>query len=175
MGLFDSLKKGLDTINKEAGKYKDDLQRELDKFSNQVQSNHNAQPAQPQYSPQQQYQQSQPDSVYPDVVNPQADRFADFDDIISRNFADYEVRRNMPASELMADCHPACTPVQFMFFRDGAPVLAVVLVRTNNYRGMNVLGTKRICDAKGIRYIRFYHEYENTEEYVVNRIRENLK
>ncbi len=166
MGLFDALKKNLDDLTKEVEKHKDDIRKGLEQFAAQ-QNNSSAQKTE---------ERVQPEPVsYPAPVRKEfVDQFPKFDDIISRNFADYEVRRNVPASELMSDCHPACTPVQFMFYKDGKPVLAVVLVKENNYRGMNVLGTKRICDAKNITYIRFYHEYENDEAYVVERIRKYL-
>lgn len=169
MGLFDSLKKNLGNIDlgniaKEAEKYKEDLQKNLGKFGVQQST-----PA-----PEKKEPVEEEPVYYQPKKRAAEDQFPKFDDIISRNFPDYEVRRNLPASELMSDCHPACTPIQFMFYKDGAPVLAVVLVRENNYRGMNVLGTKKICDAKNIKYIRFYHEYENNETYVVNRIRDNL-
>lgn len=103
-----------------------------------------------------------------------ADLFPKFDDVITRRFADCEVRRNLPACELDPACHPACTPVQFLFYKNGAPSLAVVLVQQNTYRGMNVIGTKQICERLGIRYLRFFAEYDNEEEYVVERIRSAL-
>ncbi len=167
MGLFDSLKKNLGNISKEAEKYKDEIQKGIEKFAAE-QNLRQSQPA----------QQAEPvkEADYPAPVRAEeaVDQFPKFDDIITRNFSDWEVKRNLPASALMSDCHPACTPVQFMFYKDSEPVLAVVLVKTNNYKGMNVLGTKRICDAKNIPYLRFYHEFDNNESYVVDRIRKHL-
>ncbi len=174
MGLFDSLKKNLGDIQKTIETNKDDLLKEIEKLGvkpEQTQSAPQAQPQQNDYS-QPFYEE---ESVYPHAVNDgSVDQFAKFEGIIERNFADCEVKKNVPASELKADCHPACTPVQFMFYKNGAPALAVVLVKTNNYRGRNVKGTQDICKANGINYIRFYQEYENAEDYVVNRIKENL-
>ena len=43
-----------------------------------------------------------------------------------------------------------------------------------NYCGMNVLGTKKICDDKRIKYLRFYEEYNTEESYIVDRIKKNL-
>lgn len=166
MGLFDSLKKNLGDLSKELEKHKDDIQKGLGQFTAQ-QSSGAAQRAEDRIQPE---PVDYPAPVKKEVV----DQFPKFDDIISRNFAGCDVRRNVAASELMSDCHPACTPVQFMFYEGGRPVLAVVLVKTNNYRGMNVLGTKKICDAKNIPYIRFYQEYENDEAYVVERIKKYL-
>lgn len=162
MGLFDSLKK--DVLKN----IKNSVPEDFLNLAKQAAP----QKAQPQSAPQ--TQTSAP--AYPEPVRQQAvpDQFPKFDAIITAHFSEYEVRRNLPARELLPECHPACTPVQFMFYKDGKPVLAVVLVKTNNYRGMNVLGTKKICDAMNIPYLRFYHEYENAEDYVVQRIREHL-
>jgi hypothetical protein len=174
MGLFDSLKKAINTdaVKNAVG---EDVFTKLEKATKEIEksgftTNSNAS------APSRSEPANEPEPVFeaPKKTAVVRDRFDDFDAIISRNFADTEVRRNVPASELQPGCHPACTPVQFMFYRDGAPVLAVVLVKENNYRGMNVVATKKICESLGIRYIRFYHEYENREDYVVNRIRENL-
>lgn len=52
--------------------------------------------------------------------------------------------------------------------------LAVVLVRQNTYRGLNVQGTQKICEQLKIPYLRFFEEYPNKEEYVVSRIRKYL-
>ena len=96
------------------------------------------------------------------------------DAIIERNFDSAQYRKNVPASELDPSCHPACTPIQYLFYREDKPVLAVVLVRQNNYRGMNVKGTQHICEAADIVYMRFFKELTNEEAYVANRINEYL-
>ena len=179
MGLFDSLKKNLGDLTKEIENHKDDLQKEIEKFAGAVNVNNSSNNQNNVNVYENNINQDEPfyetPSIYPHPVNDgSVDQFGKFDSVISANFADYEVRKNVPASELDANCHPACTPVQFLFCKDSAPVLAVVLVKTNNYRGRNVLGTKSICDSKGIKYIRFYQEYENAEDYIIKRIRENL-
>ena len=117
-------------------------------------------------------------SSVPDTEQPKfssaAALFEHFDDIITRNFTDYEVRKNVPAKELDPDCHPACTPIQFLFYKGSRPALALVLVQQNTYRGMNVIGTRKICEAQNIDYLRFFREYDNEEYYVVNRIKSRL-
>lgn len=176
MGLFDSLKNivNSDAVKKAVSEGGDVLEKlgqtvskELGVQGNSANETAASQPVVRESAPEQNYPQAKPSATV-------EDQFPKFDAIISRNFADCEVRRNVPASELQPGCHPACTPVQFMFYRDSKPVLAVVLVRTNNYRGMNVVATKKICEELGIKYIRFYHEYENAEDYVVGRIKNNL-
>ena len=99
---------------------------------------------------------------------------SDFQNMIAENFPEYEVLYNYKASGLDPSCHPACTPIEFLFKKDGQYVLAVVIVRQNTYRGMNVIGTRKICESLNIPYLRFFEEYPNEESYVVPRIREHL-
>lgn len=113
------------------------------------------------------------DSGY-DVKRTVADIRDYFDNLVKTNFADEDFRIDVPAAELAPDCHPACTPIQYLFYKDGKPFLAVVLVQTNTYKGMNVKGTRFICERLGIRYIRFFASYPNEEIYVVERIKKYL-
>ena len=94
--------------------------------------------------------------------------------IIARNFPEYEVQYEYKAYNLDRNCHPACTPVEFMFQKNGRNVLAVAIVGQNTYKGRNVLGTKELCEKAGITYIRFFVGYPNKEEYVIERIRKYL-
>lgn len=100
--------------------------------------------------------------------------FDDMRAIIARNFPEYEVQYEYKAYNLDISCHPACTPIQFMFQKNGKNVLAVVIVGQNTYKGMNVLGTKKLCEEAGIPYIRFFVGYPNKEEYVIERIKKYL-
>lgn len=99
---------------------------------------------------------------------------AHFSDILKRRFKDFEIDEDVPARAFDKSCHPACTPVQFVLLKAGRPVLCVVLVRVNTYRGMNVKGTKSIIERRGLPYVRFFEEMENKEEYVVERINKFL-
>ena len=53
-------------------------------------------------------------------------------------------------------------------------VLAVVLVRANTYRGKNVMGTKELCEQKGIGYLRFFVEMPNEPAYIIERTGQHL-
>ena len=184
MGLFDKLKNAAENAAASAAgaKIAEKLEEQLGaakKFAedngftaNDSQNTYEAQSYTPQSYAPQSYEPEET-SQFP-VMGVATDQFAKFDRVISENFADYEVKRNVAASELDPSCHPACKPISFLFYEDGEPVLAVVLVRTNTYRGMNVLGTKKICDDKRIKYLRFYEEYNTEESYIVDRIKKNL-
>ena len=185
MGLFDKLKNAAENAAASAAgaKIAEKLEEQIGaakKFAEDngisVNNTNNAESSNSySYAPQPAAQTYEPEeeSDYPQM-GVATDQFAKFDRVISENFAGYEVKRNAPASELKPGCHPSCKPISFLFYKDGSPVLAVVLVRTNTYRGMNVVATKNICDELGIRYIRFYEEYNTEESYIINRIKDNL-
>lgn len=103
-----------------------------------------------------------------------ADTQKQFDEWFRYCFSDYVIEKDVPASRLDASAHPACTPIQFLFIRDSRPVLAVVLVTQKNYRGKNVKGTQELCEKAGIRYIRFFMEYPNERDYVIDRVKSFL-
>lgn len=112
-------------------------------------------------------------AMYADTDLSPAEMTAHFDSVIAANFAG-QYEKDFSASRLDPTAHPACKSVSYMFMKDGAPALAVVLVSRKNYRGMNVVGTKEIVEKKRIPYMRFYVEMQNREEYVVSRIRAAL-
>ncbi|MCR5207072.1 MAG: hypothetical protein K6C14_01165 [Eubacterium sp.] len=167
MGLFDSLKKSVGALADEIDKHKDDIAKEIEKVAGSVSAtavkkdSANVPADKPTYTPS--YE-----------MKPATDQFYHFEEIIDAEFADYEVKKRVSAAELDPSCHPKCAPIQFLFIKNGTPVLAVALVRTNNYRGMNVVATKKIVEDRGIKYLRFFEEYANEKEYVVNRIKNNL-
>lgn len=97
-----------------------------------------------------------------------------FSMLYRQNFPQYTILEDVPARQLWEGCHPACTPVQFLFCRGEQPVLAVVLVRANTYRGKNVMGTKELCEQKGIGYLRFFVEMPNEPAYIIERTRQHL-
>jgi hypothetical protein len=114
-------------------------------------------------------------TVY-DVPNPRSTEvlFADFQRLIQENFGEYDVRYNVAVSELKPGAHPACIPFRFLFCKEGKPVLAIVFVDKNNYGGRNVKGTFDACNDLGLKFLRFFVNYANEDDYVVQRIKENL-
>lgn len=97
-----------------------------------------------------------------------------FRDLFVDAFPGCQVEEDVPASRFEANAHPACVPISFLIRRAGQPVLAIALVRMNNYRGMNVIATKEIVERAGIPYMRFFVELPNEPDYVLNRVRNAL-
>jgi len=103
-----------------------------------------------------------------------------FEKIFTTEFPGRDFEKDVSAEELVnltglsSQPHPACAPVDFLFLKDGKPVVAVVLVRANTYRGMNVKGTHDICLDAGLEYVRFFIDMQNTGDYVANRMKAYL-
>ncbi len=85
--------------------------------------------------------------------------------------------------QILANCFPqlrvvpnqqlagsANIPVSFLLYRNDAPVLAIILCGSQEYRYKRVANTVSACQARGIPVQRYYREFQNQAAYVVNRI-----
>ena len=89
-----------------------------------------------------------------------------FEDIFSREFEDYRVRRSENPRTDRA--------VAYTFF-DGARTALVVELLS---RRTDTQVLRRSCERSGIPYLRFYYDYHgwwNARSYVVNRIQDALR
>lgn len=93
---------------------------------------------------------------------------------IEANFSGYTVETGVLAKRLSASAHDKAKPVSVLVSKDGAPVLAIAVVRMNTYKSMPVVGTKQIVENLGITYVRFFEERPNEESYVVERLKSYL-
>ncbi len=99
-----------------------------------------------------------------------------FDNLINEtNFPDYTIYKKVEARNFDGFAHPSCYPISYLFAKDSRPVLAVLVMKKNQPRSMIAKGTYKVLDDKGIPYIRFYREMKNDNDYVINRITENLR
>jgi len=94
--------------------------------------------------------------------------------ITEESFPGYSISANVHPKSLDASAHPSCYPVSYLFSKDSQPVLAVLVMNTNQYRSMIARGTYKVLEDRGIPYIRFFKGMENESGYVINRIKENL-
>lgn len=98
-----------------------------------------------------------------------------FESIFERYFDEYYIESKVPAYRYDAYSHPSCIPVDYLFIKNDKPVLAIILVKPNNYKGKNVMGTLEILDRAGIPWLRFFRTWENAERYVVDRIKKHVR
>ncbi len=95
--------------------------------------------------------------------------------ITEANFPGYSISTGVHARSLDSGAHPSCYPISYLFSNGASPVLAVLVMNTNQYRSMIARGTYQVLEDKGIPYIRFFKGMENESGYVINRIKENLR
>lgn len=107
---------------------------------------------------------------YPENARDAEQLMAHWKKLLPAHFKDCKIYCQVPASALDPGAHPASIPIPFILEKENQKQLAIFIVRTNNYRGMNVTATKDLCYDKGIVWIQFYEEYANDDDYVVARI-----
>lgn len=109
------------------------------------------------------------------LTKPAGEANAYFDSLIrEENFPGYEITRNVHVRTFDPSAHPCCFPITYLFSKNGKPVLAVLLMNTNQYRSMIARGSYQVLKDQKINFIRFFRSYDNEMNYVLNRIRENL-
>jgi len=90
-----------------------------------------------------------------------------FASILSRDFADYEIREMVPAAELGA----VGRPYDFGMYKAGLLRAVVMLVEHNRDNNRAYLGPKEAARLAGIPFINFYLHMPNEYDFVVSRIR----
>jgi len=169
MGLFDDLKKAANAVAKEAEKGFSNFQKDVQTAFEQP-----SQPQQQQYASQQPYApQSAPYCAKP-IYPATTDQTQRIYEIITRRFPQLEVRRNVPVNLLLPSAHPGCMPIAYLLCQNGAPKMAVLLMHQKQRNGMNRKGTEAACAQLGIPTMRLYHEYENAENYIAEKISKTL-
>ncbi len=99
-----------------------------------------------------------------------------FEQLLSEeNFVGFTVERNVHVSRYDKNAHPACFPVSFLFSKASKPVLAVYLMKPNQYRAMIARGSYKVLEDNNIPYIRFFRGFDNEKDYVIGRVKSNLK
>lgn len=89
--------------------------------------------------------------------------------LLSSCFKDCSVKRNI----CVTDEKPA-VPVTFMLYKKNKPVLAIILCSSRVYDHRKILNTMRACEKHHIKVQRYFAEFENDREYVIQRIRKAL-
>ncbi len=92
-----------------------------------------------------------------------------FKDIIERNFAEYAIEENVPMTQIEPGASKFFKPLDFLFNKDGQPVLAVAITKEKPSKKAPI-----ICKNHNIKYVVIYSPYENKESFVVDRIKNAL-
>ena len=83
-------------------------------------------------------------------------------------FKSYTVEENVAPTAVGAD--PRCMTIDFVLKRDGAPVLAIAVLKAPRRKHGAVTGMIDACRAQGIRYIDFFVGKPNRYEYVIEKV-----
>ena len=95
-----------------------------------------------------------------------------FRPIIQQNFPEYTLEENVPFATLVPGLTYYYPPYTFVMRKNGQIALVISLQSTKSYKK----GLHTMCEWKAqLKHINFFIEYPDRPEYVVNRIRENLK
>ncbi|MDR1776190.1 MAG: hypothetical protein LBS17_07110 [Actinomycetes bacterium] len=94
-----------------------------------------------------------------------------FAEIIDTAFPDYQVKTRVAVAEFGGQGRP----YDFVLYRAGAPVGAVVLVEHNRDRNAAYLNSKAAAAAAGLPFINFYTHMPNERGFVINRIKRLAK
>lgn len=76
--------------------------------------------------------------------------------LIQANFDTSQVRCMVPATTISAVSVPGALPVHFLFYKNGRPSVAVVVVTSMGFKTPRVLATKEACERQGIAYLRYF-------------------
>jgi len=88
-----------------------------------------------------------------------------FSALLLGTFGEYEIRGNLSRDELKI-------PVSYMFYQGGKPVLAVLLIDSNDRAARNeAVKAVRIFALEGVSCTYFYENYRNDAPYVIDRVR----
>ncbi len=161
MGLFDKLMKGI----------KSDIQSEIKKQINSA-FNNNTEPVVNKIPSPTMNSSYDVENMYENNYNTDE---AYFSNVITQDkFPEYTIEKSVHPKVFDSTAHPKCYPISYLFKKDAEPVLAVLIMNTNQYRAMIAVGTYEILENNNIKYIRFFKGMKNEESYVINRIKENL-
>jgi hypothetical protein len=92
-----------------------------------------------------------------------------FMQIITSNFKNLTVKRNVRITP-----QGSSGPASFVLFKNKKPVLAIILCSSRVYNMPKIENTMEACKKQGIPVQRYFTEFENDKEYVVNRIKSAL-
>ena len=89
-----------------------------------------------------------------------------FAEVFARYFPDYDIRQNVGIQGTNGEP----ITVDFLFYQGGTPRLAVFLRYSGEWRKKEVNYLKAVCAAQGMEAMVFIRDFQNTAEYVCNRV-----
>ena len=110
----------------------------------------------------------------PYEVNPSCKTKEEFVDLVKASFgAEYKIVENYEVKNIDPYVYEA-RPYTLAFFRNEQLVLTILFTQHNGEKNKYFLNAKRACEVRGIKCLNFFEHFPNQDDYVINRIRENL-
>jgi hypothetical protein len=106
-----------------------------------------------------------------DVGGKTREQFVDF--VKSSFGAEYQIIENVATTRIHPDYVDA-RDLDLVFVKDGRPVLAILFTAHNKEKRMDFENARRVCANSGIKFLNFFEQMPNLDEYIVSRIRESL-
>lgn len=97
------------------------------------------------------------------------------EEIAARDWSDYELRRQVPSSEVNAP-EGAEPFFEYGFYRGGALVAVIKILNDNNaYCRKSVRLAQAACRGQNVKYMNFMSYMMNRPEYIAKRFAENIR
>ena len=93
---------------------------------------------------------------------------------LAQGLPDCTVQPKVAASSLFPTAMPYAMPINFLVSK-GDKKVAVLLIERARCKRYSLLETKELCKENGITALNFYFEFDNEENYVVERIKKALE
>ncbi len=105
--------------------------------------------------------------------NEEADLRAKLESIIASEYTEYELRREIPASEIGADL--GAKSYSYGLYLNGSPKAFIMIMKDrNHYRSLEVRLAQDAAYAGGIPYMNFMKHLPNEVSYISDRLRKNI-
>ena len=109
-----------------------------------------------------------------DGYTPRNKNLNEFINLVKVNFGgEYEIVDEYHPSNI-DPTYEYARPYTMAFFKEGRLVLTILFTEHNKDRSRYFKDAKRACEENGITCLNFFAHFENADDYVINRIREQL-
>ena len=97
-----------------------------------------------------------------------------FDEILSTEFSDLSVMKNVSAESIGISALDPCQPYSYVLQRDGKTVLAIMLTPHNRDKNTAYINARKSAKDSQIVFLNFFRHFPNERDYIVSRIRDAL-
>lgn len=97
-----------------------------------------------------------------------------FTNIFKAAWPDYELRLNVPVSDLDPEQSGECDPLDYVLCRDGKPLAAASVKTAAKARSKTFKAQSGVCDAMGLEYVLLDEKKDNTAARIIPQINQAL-